>query len=182
MSLVGLNKLHYAKLTKDDSTGVTYSTVTRIVGAIEADIEYQTNATTLYADDKAFAVATASGDIKLSLNVEDLPLDIRADLLGHTVKNGVMEIKGGDEPPYVAVLYESQKRDGSIRYMKLLKGKFQEPNDSAKTKTDTPEFTTPTIEGTFVNREYDGISVKMADSGIAAFTGAAKWYQSVEES
>ena len=64
----------------------------------------------------------------------------------------------------------------------MLKGKFQEPNDSAKTKTDTPEFTTPTIEGTFVNREYDGISVKMADSGAAAFTGSSKWYQSVEES
>ena len=182
MALIGLDKLYYALLTKDDSTGVTYGTPKRIEGAIEIKTEPQTNSNTLYADNMAFAVETAQGEVKVSVNIEDLPLEVHAELLGHTISNGVMISSGDDKAPDVALLFESKKRGGGIRYVKLLKGKFQEPAENPKTQTDSPEYVTPTLEGTFVNRQFDKIWKKTADSTNPAFTGAAKWYQSVEES
>ena len=181
MATIGLKNLYYAKLTKDDLSGVTYeSGTTKIAGLIEANIEPQTNSTTLYADDIPFATATTQGEINVTINVEDLPVEVHANLLGHTVKDGVMRIKGSDIAPYVAIMFESQKRDGSTRYIKLLKGKFKEVKMNPKTKAATPEFVTPQLEGTFISRQYDGMSMKMADSTSSGFTGAANWFSTVE--
>ena len=180
MATIGIDKLHYAKVIKDDKTGVTYSTVTRVPGLIEINIDPQTNSTTIYADDMPYATATAQGEINVSINVEDLPLEIHADLLGHEIKDGVMISSGEDEPPDVAIMFQSKQRDGSTKYVKLLKGKFREPSENPKTKTDTPEFVTPTLEGTFINRIYDKIWKKTAVSSNRAFTGAETWYDSVE--
>lgn len=179
MSTIGIDKLHIAPLIKDDETGCTYSTPYRIPGLIEANIEPQTNSTTLYADNIAYAVATGLGETKLTLNIEDLPQDVHAKLLGHKIENGVMICNAEDKPPDVAVMFESTKRDGSLKYIKLVKGKFQEPSENPKTATDTPEFVTPTIEGTFIARKCDKVWKMTAESSNTAFTGAKTWYDSV---
>ena len=180
MALIGINNLHIAELTNDDSNGVTYTTPTRVIGAITVDVQPSSNSNTLYADDSPFAAATALGEITVSIEVADLPLDIQAKLLGHTVKDGVLTAKGTDKAPYFAIMFESAKHDGTTRYIKLLKGLFKEPTETYNTKTDSPEFSTPTIEGTFVVRTFDNAWKKIADSSDTAFTGAANWYKTVE--
>ena len=179
MSTIGIDKLHIAHLTKDDETGCTYSTPYSIPGLIEADIEPQTNSTTLYADNIAYAVATGLGETKVTLNVEDLPQEVYSKLLGHTIESGVTVCNAEDQPLEVAVMFESKKRDGSIKYIKLLKGKFQEPSENPKTATDTPDFVTPTIEGTFIARKCDKVWKMTAESSNKAFTGAKTWYDEV---
>ena len=180
MAFIGINNLHYAKLTDDNSSGCTYSTVTKIAGAITVDIQPSSNSNTLYADDAPFAVATALGEITVSIELADLPLKVQADLLGHSISDGVMTASASDKAPYVAILFESAKHDGSTRYVKLLKGMFKEPQESPTTKTDSPEFVTSTIEGTFIAREYDQKWKLTADTSDPTFTGAQNWYSSVE--
>ena len=179
---VGLKNLYYAKLLKDDSTGINYDTPKRGPALIEINYETNTNETTLYADDMPLDVATSQGETSFSMNSADLPLEMQADLLGHKLINGVLVCSADDVAPYFAVMFENQQRDGSTRYVKLLKGKFKEPSDNSKTKTDSPEFSTPTIEATFINRAHDKLWKKVAVSSNPDFTGADKWYISVEES
>ena len=159
---VGLRDLHYIKLKKDDDKGVEYDYGTggtdkpkQIAGAINARISPTSNTATLYADDGPDEVATALGEITVELNVKDLPLDVQADLLGHTVTSGVMYRSADDVAPYVAIGFRSVKSNGKYRYVWLYKGKFNLPEQEYKTKEDTPEFQTPTITGTFVKRIYD---------------------------
>ena len=155
MALVGLDDLHYSILKKDNATGVTYSTVTAIPGAITVDMQPQSNSNTLYADNSPFAVANSFGGVTVSIEIAALPLKVRAELLGHKIESGKMIGKADDVAPYVALMFKSLKHNDKYRYVKLLKGKFNEPQETPTTKTDSPEFSTPTMEGNFVSREYD---------------------------
>lgn len=178
MAQVGLKKLYYAKLTKDDSTGVTYETPKRIIGLNSIDISPTVNKATLYGDDAALATAASLGEVEITIDVADLPLTDAAALLGHTITDGVMVSKGDDSAPYVAIMFESEKHNGDIRYVKLLKGKFSESNETINTRGDSVDFQLNQITATFVTREYDGAWKKTQDSSDA--TVATSWYASVE--
>lgn len=182
MPLVGLSSLYYAKLTQDTSAGVTYDTPAPIAGAITAKVSPKVTSDVLYADDGAAETASALGEIEVELQVKDLPLDIHAALLGHTLgEDGVLYQKNSDTPPYVAIGFKSLKSNGNYRYVWLLKGRFQPVEENYQTKEDKTTFQTPTIKGTFVMREKDGYWKITGDedaTGWAAATGSG-WFSSV---
>jgi phi13 family phage major tail protein len=178
---VGLRDLHYALLTKDDETGVTYQDPVKIAGAINAKISPKSNTETLYADDGPAETATSLGEIEVELEVKDLPLSVQAALLGHTVSNGVMIKNAGDTAPYVAMGFRSKKSNGKYRYVWLYKGKFELPEEEFATQEDKPKFQTPKIKGTFIKREYDGAWQAVGDEDETGFTAGASWFDAVYE-
>ena len=93
MAKIGMKDVHYAILTNDDETGVQYQTPVKLPGAISAKISAKTNIDTLYADDGAFETATTLGEITVEISLADLPLSAQADLLGHTLENGILKAK-----------------------------------------------------------------------------------------
>lgn len=170
MATIGLKNLHVAKLTKDDKTGVTYGAPQRLALAIEAKITPQVTSETLYADDKAAEVAESLGEIEVELGIDDLSSEMYALLLGKTANSdGVIEDKSTDTAPYVALGFSMPLSKGGEKLVWLYKGKFQLPEDQAKTKGDKVEFQTPTIKAKFVPREYDDkwrASVVTTDTGV----------------
>jgi len=178
---IGLKDLHYALLTKDDATGVIYGAPDKITGAINAKISPKVNTSTLYADDGPDEVASALGEITVELQVKDLSLDIQAALLGHTVTGGVLTKNASDIAPYIAIGFKSLKSNGKYRYVWLFKGKFQLQEQEYKTQEDTPEFQTPSIQATFVKRQYDGDWQKITDEDHPDYTAGigANWFAAV---
>jgi phi13 family phage major tail protein len=180
MAQVGLRNVHYAVLTKDDATGVTYNTIKPIPGVVTAKISPKSNSATLYADDGPAETATTIGEIDVDLEFSDLPVDIQADLLGHTVdENGVLVKKSTDNAPYVAIGFVSQKSSGKDLYVWLLKGMAQVPELNLKTKEDKPDFGTTTISFTFVRRTFDNAYQAVGDEDDTTFTGGATWFDKV---
>ncbi|GMA52068.1 hypothetical protein GCM10025857_34250 [Alicyclobacillus contaminans] len=180
MAQVGLRAVHYAILTKDDATGVTYNTIKPIPGVVTAKIQPKSNSATLYADDGPAETATTLGEIDVDFEFSDLPVAVQADLLGHTVdENGVLVKKTTDVAPYVAIGFVSQKSSGKDLYVWLLKGMAQIPEADLKTKEDKPDFGTTTINFTFVRREYDNAWQAVGDEDNATFTGGATWFDKV---
>jgi phi13 family phage major tail protein len=176
---IGLRDLHYAALTKDDDTGVTYGTPVPIAGAINAKISPKVNTSTLFTDDGPDEVSSALGEIEVELSVKDLDLATQAVLLGHTVgTDKVMLKKADDVAPYVAVGFKSLKSNGKFRYVWLYKGKFKLPEQEYKTKQDTPEFQVPVITGTFVKRQNDGAWQAIGDEDDTGFSGTG-WFTAV---
>ena len=101
---IGLRNLVYAKLLTDPAPGgtATYDAVKPIAGAISANINPNASNETLFADDGPYETATTIGQIALELNVADLPLEVQAELFGHTLTaTGVLIRKSGDTPPWV---------------------------------------------------------------------------------
>ncbi len=177
---VGLRDLHYALLTADDNTTLTYETPVKIAGVISAKITPTMNTATLYADDGPDEVAEVLGEIGLELQAKDFPLATQAVLLGHTIDNNKVIIKkASDVSPYLAIGFKSIKSNGKFRFIWLYKGKFQLQDQEYKTKEDTPAFQTSTLQGTFVKRVKDKKWQSIGDEDAAGFTQAATWFNAV---
>ena len=179
--LIGLRNLVYAKMLTDPPYGqgqASYEKPKLIAGAISANINPNASTETLFADDGPFETATTIGQIEVELNVADLPLEVQAELLGHTYQNGVLIRKAGDVPPWVAIGFKSLKSNGKFRYTWLAKGKFSIPEQNNQTKGDSVEFQTPTITGSFVKRECDDEWERHIDEDDENFTPemAANWF------
>ena len=151
---VGVNKFYYAKQTAEDtaSTAATYATPVAVSGLRTVGRTVESNTNTIYADNGPFDTDSALGDITVSLEMAELPLDVQADLLGGTydTTNKTITRKSSDSAPYVAIMFEGTMADGSKRCVKLYKGKFAIPDDNYKTKEENVEFQPETIEGKFV--------------------------------
>lgn len=179
MATVGLKNLYYAKCTQDNAEGLNYETPQRLGGAIQIDVNPQIAKSTIYADDAPFATASSINEITVTIETANLTSDVIAALGGHTIdKDGKIIYGASDSPPYVAILGESEKHDGTTRYFKLLKGKFNETQETINTKGENVEFTTPKLEGSFVARDYDKKWKVILDSTDTAV--ASSWYASVE--
>lgn len=175
---IGLRDVYYAVLTQDEvGTGVAYDSPERIIGAITANINPNSSTETLFADDGPMEVATTLGDIELELVVADIPLPVQATLLGHTydASDGTLVKKSEDVPPWVALGFRALKSNGNYRYVWLLKGKFNVPEESHETRGDSIDFQTPTINGSFTRRDYDDEYQRVGDEDETNFSGV-DWF------
>jgi phi13 family phage major tail protein len=173
---VGLKDLYYALLISDASDGATYGTPVKIVGAITANINPNSNKGTLFADDGPMDTMSQLGVIEITLGIADIPLAIQAALLGSDAPtSGKLSKKATDVPPWVAIGFKSLKSNNSYRYVWLDKGKFGEPEDNSETKKDTVNFQTATIVGNFVKRDYDERWKLVADED-EGYTDGDDWF------
>lgn len=151
MAQIGLKNLFYAVMTIDASTGAeTYGKPKKIGHAVSVDIQPSIDTANLYGDDMAVATDINLQEISVTIETTDIPLEDQAALLGHTFADGQLTAKMSDTAPYVALLFESQKHDGRIRCVKLLKGKFAASQETINTKGESTEYQVPSLEGTFV--------------------------------
>lgn len=178
---VGLQDIYYAKLIKDDATGVEYDTPKKMLPAITANVTPTVNSATLNGNDGPIVTANALGPITVEIGVASIPLETQADLLGSTINaDGLLIDNGNDQAPEVALGYRRSMSDGSFIYVWLLKGKFQLPTEEAQTKQEEITFQTPTITATFLKRLYDGNWRLRADSNNPASAALiSSWFTAV---
>ena len=174
MAQIGLKNLYYAVMTIGTGGAETYGTPKKIGNAVSVDISPSIQTTSLYGDDMAVATDVSLQEIRVTIETTDIPLEDQAALLGHTYSDGQLTAKMSDTAPYVALLFESQKHDGGIRCVKLLKGKFAPSQENIQTKGDQLQYQVPQIEGTFVARQSDGAWKQIKD--VAAGASTADWY------
>lgn len=155
--MIGCDKAHYALLTKDDGTAKpTWGVPVPLPGLMSFNINANASSNTAYYDDGPGETATALGGISLSIEQAFLSQTDRAALLGHTENSdGVLVYGDNDVAPYVAFGFRNLRGDGTYRYVWLLKGKFQEPEDTAETKGESVEFQNMTLEGNFQKINYE---------------------------
>ena len=149
---IGVESLVMAKMT--DEILETYGAVTPISPLINIKISPKSNSDSLYADNRVVEKIISLGDIDIEIEVQDLPLEVQADMLGHTLDatKGVMTYNVNDVAPYIAIGFKIKKSNGKYRYVWLLKGKFEEMGDEASTQEDKVNFQTPKLKGGFVTR------------------------------
>lgn len=179
MATIGFENVHYAVLTKDDTTGVTYGTPKKLPGAIRLSETMENNTAELFADNRLWATATVFSKGTLEIEMADISTEDAAALLGHTVdSSGKIVYNAADVAPYICLMGEFLKEDGvTKRYFKLLKGQCAESSMEANTKTDSPEFTTVNLTATFMPRQYDGDYKYIIDSSTeGSATTIASWY------
>lgn len=183
MPRIGLSNLHYALLTEDNEAGATYGAPKKVTKLAKAKTDPKTNSKTYYADNGPAETYNAMGDVEIELEIGDIPVDVAGEILGATVKNGVMYNKSTDQAPYLAIGFEGLKSNGKRVFYWYYKGKFSIPAEDMKTLEDTPDFQPETIKGVFVKRESDNKWRAKAEEDAEGFLPetAANWYKQVHE-
>ncbi|MED4124030.1 major tail protein [Halalkalibacterium halodurans] len=184
MATIGLRDIYAAKIIKDDETGTTYDTPMRVGKAITANVQPQFNTAELRADDGVAETAESRGITNVTLNTDDLSPEVQSFLLGKKINSdGVLVDSEDDRPPYVAIMFRSEKANGAYRYVVLYKGKFTLPESNYETKQETPAFQTPTINGRFLRRNSDNLRGAEVDEDQEGLDQSIidNWFTSVYE-
>jgi len=121
--------------------------------AIQADLSFDLNSAKLYADDALAETDNSFKGGKITLGLDELSDTIQQEFLGHSISDGEMTANTNDVAPYVGFgFYGGKKVAGVQKYRAIWipKVQFGEPADSNKTKGETVEFGTSTIEGNVI--------------------------------
>ena len=189
MATIGLDKLYYAKITEDETGNETYETPKTLAKAVSAELSVELAEATLYADDTAAEIVKEFKSGTLTLGVDDIGIDIAADLTGAQIDNNkVLISRGQDAGSPVAIGFRAKKSNGKYKYYWLYRVKFGIPAASLATKGDSISFSTPSIEGTVLCRNKVDESGKRpwkaevteGDTGVTE-TVITNWYNSVYE-
>lgn len=165
MALKGLRGFRYCKLTEDDASTLTYdASVNKLIGAKNIKIAPKTNTGELYGDDQLLETSVAIGAIEVEIDVAELTLKERSDLLGYEYKSGVLTETKDFNPPFIAFGFEAAKSNGSTRMKWLLKGKAEPLEEEGKTQEDKVEFQTQKVKLKFMPRVNDGKSSHTSDT------------------
>lgn len=179
---IGIKNLHVAKLLTDPASGTaTYGDIIAIPQLRGVNIKPTNADATLYADNQAIDTDSATSEYEMTFDMANLPLEYRGMLCGHTVAAGVMAASKDDAKPYFAVMFESTKKNGKVRFMKFYKVLFKEPSENPKTKEQNLSYNTPTFDAKAIYRTSDGKAYTQADeeaTDYAATTGSS-WYTAV---
>lgn len=189
MATIGLDKLYYSKITEDASGNETYATPVTLAKAVSAELSVELAEATLYADDVAAEIVKEFKSGTLTLGVDDIGINVAADLTGAQIdKNKVLISGGQDAGSPVAIGFRAKKSNGKYKYYWLYRVKFGIPAASLATKGDSITFSTPSIEGIVLCRNKPDASgkhpwkaeVTEGDTGVTAAT-ISDWYNSVYE-
>jgi len=187
MATIGLDKLYYAPITEDANGNETYGTPVKLAKAISAELSIELNEATLFADDGQAEAVKEFKSGTISLGVDDLGNENAAALVGARIDaNGVLVSSGEDVSRYVAIGFRAKKANGKYKYFWLYRVLFGIPATSLATKGDSITFSTPTIEGTIVqrnkvdasNKHLWKVEVTESDTNTSIINS---WYDSVYE-
>ena len=189
MATIGLDMLHFAKITEDENGEETYGTPEKLAKAISADLSVELVEAILYADDGIAEIVKEFGNGTLSLGIDDIGSTVASTLTGATIdSNGVVISASEDGGEPVAIGFRAKKSNGKYKYFWLYKVKFGIPATNLATKGESITFSTPTIEGTIMRRnKVDGrnkhpwkAEVTEGDTKVSAEI-ITNWYKSVYE-
>lgn len=179
MAKIGVDNLHYAKIIKDDKTGLTYDTPVSLTGVREIKVNPKVSTEPLYGDNKVLTQTTAIDSIEVSIDIADLTNQQYHDLLGHKLgATGGIIAGGQDVAPPVALLWKSQMKsiDGSPRerYTVLYKGQFELASDEHKGQEGKIDYQTDELKGSFSTTINTGDWKYQVDSDDSLFTSVVR--------
>ena len=184
MAHIGLKYPVFAPIATETDAGVITYGAGFVVGKAINYAGTPSNAdVVLYADDGVAESDKSITNEGVSLEADDLSLEVYADLLGHTYTAEVTT-QGSEAPESVAVsiddvapygglgFYRRRKKNGVLSFdaIWLHKVQFAEPTTNGATKADTVTFQTRTIEGT----AYPTNAGAMKEEAIFTTEAAAK--------
>lgn len=142
-STVGITDVYIAEVTKDAADGYTAGTPEYLAPVMTLGLKPVTSSETQYADDQAFDVVSAEAETDMELTITNLPLEMRAKLLGlaYDAVSGRVYDDADAAAPYFAFGYRSKKRSGKYLYVWYQKVQFTAPEEAANTRADkdTPQ-------------------------------------------
>lgn len=157
----GVENLVVAEVLTDDNEtgeghGYTTGDVFAVAGVAEITKAVEASAETHYYDNLPAIVIDSVGADTITINASAIPIEVQAKLTGQTylsAKGAIVE-GGGPTAPYFALLYKTQKTDGTEMYVARYKGKFQLGDVTNTTKDNSASANGQTLTYTGIDTTH----------------------------
>lgn len=175
---ININNIVYCKLLTDETGNTTYSEVKPLSPAIQIQVIASLASGVLYGNGVQEENIAKMTGLAVALDVNKVPIEDRAEILGNKYENGVLVETSGDEAPYIALGYEVPETNGCKELIWLLKGRAQPYNSNVQQSTDNINFSTDSITINFIPRTSDGMLRFFGDTANADLTEQqiSKWF------
>ena len=175
---INIKDLVYCKLLTDEAENTTYSEVKPLSPAMQIQVTASLASGVLYGDGAQEENIAKITGLAVALDVNKVPIEDRAEILGNKFENGVLIEKAGDEAPYIALGYKVPETNGCEELIWLLKGRAQPYNSNVQQSTDNINFSTDSITINFIPRTSDGMLRFFGDTANADLTEQqiSKWF------
>ena len=188
ITMVGVDMLHYAKVTADTENEYTAETPKRIPGLTEAGINMNSQLSVFYADNGQYDSAAAMGDLDVAIACADVPPGLQGDLYGYEYDEKTGELAVSElKPSDVAVQYRIQKSNGAYRYVTVYKAKAVPNEERTQTKGGSINFQTNGFSLKGTKRFMDGRLYRILDDddpklpeGVTPEVIAQKWFTDID--
>ena len=157
MPVIGVEKLHYGKITADSSTAITGEQPKPIPGLTEIGFNRNGQLSTFFADNMAYCTASATGEIDGAVAAADVPPGLANELYGDTYNAETGELLMGDiNSPDIFIQYRVKKSTGAWRYVTLYKVKCAPVEQKVTTKGGNINFQTNGFSFKAANTIFNG--------------------------
>lgn len=146
----------YSKMLTDTAEGTTYGPVKSIGKAMQIQLTPSVATGVLYGNGKKDEDLGLLKGISAALDVNKLFAEVRAEIMGNTMVDGIVIEADGDQAPDIALGFEVEQSGGTKEQVWLLKGRAQPANQTIQQSTDNINFSTDSITINFIPRESDG--------------------------
>ena len=167
---VGLKDIYVALVTKNDATGYTAGTPTKLARAISAKVSDKYSSEKLYSDDAVEETATNYEGTEIELDVNALTPAEKATLFGHLYEKGFL-VKGEDDKPNeIAIGYRVKRLNNKYEFVWYFCGTASEGmEETNETKADKVSTQTDTVKLSCYARKHDGkFSCSVDESNLIA--------------
>lgn len=167
---INIKNAVYCVMLTDEAEGSTYDEVKSLSPAMQVQLTPSVASGILNGNGvQQENIAKLTG-ITMVLDVNKVPIEERAIILGNRFENGILEEASEDEAPYIAVGYEVPETNGCKELVWLLKGRAQPINSNIQQSSDNINFSTDSITINFIARDSDGRFKFFGDTANADLT------------
>lgn len=167
---INIKKPVYCLLTTDTPSGTTYGAVKPFGEPMQVQITPQMSTGVLYGGGKKQEDIGKIKGYAVAFDVNKLFSEVKAEIMGHTVTDGVVIVKDGDEAPYLAFGYEVEQTNGTKEQIWFLKGRAQPANQTIQQSADNINFSTDSITMNFIPRDSDERISWFGDTANSSYT------------
>ncbi|MDF2609047.1 MAG: phi13 family phage major tail protein [Lachnospiraceae bacterium] len=165
-----VSRIVYSVISKDDETAYNYGPIKKFGDPMTVQL------TPSYASGKLYGGGVVTEDhtkitgIALKVDVNKVPIEVRAEIGGHDYTDGVLTTNKKDQPKEIAIGYEVEQTGDNVEVVWLLKGKAKPFGNSVQQTTDNINYSTDSIDIGFMPTVFTGDIKKDGDTANEAFT------------
>jgi phi13 family phage major tail protein len=169
---INVSKIVYAPIIKDTKTEYTHGAIKILGDVMQVQLTPTLAAGELYGNGaKTEDLAKLTG-IALQVDLNKVPIEVRAELMGNTYVDGVLSENKKDQAINIAVGFEVEETGNNRELMWLFKGKVKPFANTVKQSEGNITFSTDTLTIGFVPRSLDGKIRAFGDTANTEFTTA----------
>ena len=159
----GFKNVHIAFFDEEATETPAWQTPIKVPGAVSFTPEPEGEASTFYADDTSYYVATSNNGYTGDLVMANIPDEVLAQALGWEVDDNGMLIEVSDAKPKKFALMGEVQGDVKNRRFVYYDVQAQRPSSEIATKEETIEPSTKSLPVTISPIEIDGKMIVKGD-------------------